>query len=42
LLLAHDLGYFASDIHKELTGRVSEVKRMLTGFIQHLNEGAAA
>jgi four helix bundle protein len=42
LLLAHDLGYLADESHQELTVRVSEVKRMLTGFIQHLNEGAAA
>jgi len=42
LLLAHDLGYLASESHQELTVRVSEVKRMLTGVVQHLNEGAAA
>ncbi len=42
VLLARDLGYLASENHQGLTVRVGEVKRMLTGFIQHLNEGAAA
>jgi four helix bundle protein len=41
LLLAHDLGYLAVDIHEQLTVRVMEIKRMLTGFIQYLNTGAA-
>jgi four helix bundle protein len=42
LLLARDLDYIAGNRYQELTVRVSEVKRMLTGFIQHLNECAAA
>ena len=42
LLLAQDIGYLVAENHEELTARVREVKRMLTGFIQHLNEGAAA
>ena len=36
LLLAHDLGYLASEQHQQLSDRVVEVKKMLTGFIQFL------
>jgi four helix bundle protein len=36
LLLAHDLNLLETTEYKELTGEVTEVKRMLTLFIQKL------
>ena len=36
LLLARDLGYLTSDAYQGLHSRVTEVKRMLTGFMQRL------
>jgi four helix bundle protein len=42
LLLAHDLGYLPGEVHEQLAVRVTEIKRMLTGFIQHLNACIAA
>lgn len=42
LLLAHDLGYIEKEIHRVLTEQTQEIKRMLTGFIQHLNGSAVA
>ena len=36
LLLAHDLNLLETTEYKELTGEVTEVKRMLTSFIQKL------
>ena len=36
LLLAHDLNLLETAEYKELTGEVSEVKRMLTAFNQKL------
>jgi four helix bundle protein len=36
LLLAHDLNLPETTEYKELTGEVTEVKRMLTSFIQEL------
>jgi len=36
LLLARDLGYLAPDAYQGLHSRVTEVKRMLTGFMQRL------
>ena len=36
LLLARDLGYLASDAYEGLHSRITEVKRMLTGFMQKL------
>ncbi|HZP02361.1 MAG TPA: four helix bundle protein [Terriglobia bacterium] len=36
ILLAHELGYLASSQHKLLADGVTEVKRMLTSFIQRL------
>jgi four helix bundle protein len=36
LLLAHDLNLPSNTEYKELTGEVTEVKRMLTSFIQKL------
>ncbi len=37
LLLAHDLDLLNSSDYERLTGDVTEVKRMLTSFIQKLN-----
>ncbi len=37
LLLSRDLSYLGADTHEELTAKVTEIKRMLTGFIQYLN-----
>jgi four helix bundle protein len=42
LLLARDLGLISNEAHEVLTIRVTEIKRMLTGFIQHLNGTAVA
>jgi len=36
LLLARDLGYMEVEAYEALNDRVTEVKRMLTGFIQKL------
>jgi four helix bundle protein len=36
LLLAHDLGYISQEDYKRLEQNATEVKRMLTGFIQKL------
>ncbi len=36
LLLAHDLGYIDHENYSRLEQNVTEVKRMLTGFIQRL------
>jgi four helix bundle protein len=36
LLLAHDLGHLPADVHEQLTSQATEVKRMLTSFIQKL------
>ncbi len=36
LLLARDLGYLAPDAYQGLHSRVTEVKRMLSGFMQRL------
>src|SRR5690242_7272739 len=36
LLLAKDLGYISSDVYDDLSASVGEIKRMLTGFMQHL------
>ena len=35
-LLAHDLGLLDDSVYDELTGEVTEVKRMLTSFLQKL------
>ena len=37
LLLARDLGYLDIKTYEELNNQATEVKRMLTGFIQKLN-----
>ena len=37
LLLARDLGYLQIQTYEQLNSQVTEVKRMLTGFIQKLN-----
>jgi four helix bundle protein len=37
LLLAHDLGVLNGAAYEELNGELTEVKRMLTGFIQKVN-----
>ena len=37
LLLARDLGYLEVKTYEVLNDRVTEIKRMLTGFIQKLN-----
>ena len=37
LLLARDLGYLNMKTYEGLDNQVTEVKRMLTGFIQKLN-----
>jgi four helix bundle protein len=42
LLLARDLGLLEESTHKGLTERVSEIKRMLTGFIKYLHRESAA
>ena len=39
LLLARDLGYLTADAYQALHSRVTEVKRMLTGFMQKLKAG---
>ena len=39
--LARDLGFIEGETHRSLTTRVTEVKRMLTGFIHYLNGNAA-
>jgi four helix bundle protein len=36
LLLSRDLGYLTSDIYQQLSERVVETKKMLSGFIQFL------
>jgi four helix bundle protein len=36
LLLSHDLGYLTDEDHGQLQNDVTEVKRMLTGFLQKL------
>ena len=36
LLLAHDLGFLNDSVYDELTREVTEVKRMLTSFLQKL------
>ena len=38
LLLARDLGYLEVKTYETLNDQVTEVKRMLTGFIQKLND----
>jgi len=38
LLLAHDLGYLNQETHAELHEKVTEVKRMLAGFIKTLKK----
>jgi four helix bundle protein len=38
LLLARDLGYLGNETHARLAALVIETKRMLTGFIQYLQE----
>lgn len=38
LLLAHDFGYLAVSDYDRLVARVTEVKRMLTSFMQTLRE----
>ena len=37
LLLAHDLGHLDNQTHRELEERTTEVKRMLSSFLQKLN-----
>ena len=37
LLLARDLGYLAPDAYQGLHSRVTEAKRMLSGFMQRLS-----
>lgn len=37
LLLAHDLGLLSGSDYEHLAGETTEVKRMLTSFIQRLN-----
>jgi four helix bundle protein len=37
-LLAHDLGYLTNEAYKQLDCDITEVKRMLTGFIQKLSQ----
>ena len=38
LLLAHDLGYLNQETHAKLHEKVTEVKRMLAGFIKTLKK----
>jgi len=38
LLLSRDLGYLVPEIHEQLSQRVVEAKKMLTGFIQYLDQ----
>ena len=38
LLLAHDLGYLSQDLYTELHEKVTEIKRMLAGFIKTLKK----
>jgi four helix bundle protein len=37
LLLSHDLAYFSAEDYKNLNDKITEVKRMLAGFIKKLN-----
>jgi four helix bundle protein len=37
ILLARDLRFLSADVHEQLTERVVEIKRMLTGLIQKLS-----
>jgi four helix bundle protein len=36
LLLTHDLGFIVKEEFNELTGEITEIKKMLTSFIQKL------
>lgn len=36
LLLAHDLGFLEEESHRELSGKTTEAKRMLSRFINKL------
>lgn len=38
LLLSRDLGYLASEIHEELSQQAVETKKMLSGFMQYLDQ----
>ena len=38
LLLAHDLGYLSQDLYTEPHEKVTEIKRMLAGFIKTLKK----
>jgi len=43
LLLSHDLGFLSPKPYEVFAGEVIEIKKMLTGFIQHLRaRGASA
>jgi len=37
-LLARDLQFLPLDLHARLTGQLEEVRRMLTGLVQHLKK----
>jgi four helix bundle protein len=41
LLLSHDLGYLKNAEYEAFNAQVVEIKKMLTGLIQHLNSRAA-
>ena len=41
LVLAHDLGYLATDDCSYLMGSITEIKRMLSGLIQRLKKKSA-
>jgi len=42
LVVAKDLGYLPQDVSGELSNKVRDIKRMLTGLIQRLKSSAAA
>jgi four helix bundle protein len=38
LLLSCDLGYLVPEVHQQLSQRVVETKKMLSGFVQYLGQ----
>lgn len=42
LLLAHDLGFVASEPYKDTNGRIIEVKRMLTVLLKRIQGGVVS
>jgi four helix bundle protein len=40
ILLSHELGYLDKSLYEALNGNATELKRMLTSFIQKLKVGS--